>query len=85
MVEFDYMCEDITRKRYFAIREYPLKREDFEVEDMFPDGYTRTGVGLQGMISTDSMNCRTGDAGLAIEWRICQMGYLLMKTASLQG
>lgn len=79
------MCEDITRKRYFAIPEYPLKCEDFEVEDMFPDGYTRTGVGLQGIISTDPINCWTGDAGLAIGWRICQMGYWLMKTASLQG
>lgn len=39
------MREDITRKRYFAIREYPLEHEDFEVEDMFPDGYTRAGVG----------------------------------------
>jgi hypothetical protein len=41
------MREDITRKRYFAIREYPLKHEDFEVEDMFPHGDTRTGVGLR--------------------------------------
>jgi hypothetical protein len=60
------MREDITRKRYFAIREYPLKHEDFEVEDMFPHGDTRTGVGLQRIISTDlyeslDMRCQTCD------------------------
>jgi hypothetical protein len=64
-------------------RKYSLYRKDFEVKDMFSNGYARTWCGLQDESALIQI-IRDMFEHL-FELRICQRGCLLAKKVNLQG